>query len=217
MHLGSRFYKLEALECSWATLRCTLWIVAKLLCSCLYFVWCNCWVTCYGWNVQWLSHWIMMEPIQFISSKGLFSPYFLICICSGDTYHIKLKYKYKYMSPFSSVLLLCILFFINLSYIGSLISYWPKHVIYITMKSPPTGSCSCGIEVASLEGFKAKVQGESWWSNYIAIIPISAQHTLFSSLKIREGWNFYWVILNSWIHAHLPYTSRKVVCAPKRL
>ena len=42
-------------------------------------------------------------------------------------------------------------------------------------------------------------------SQFVHVIPTPRTWIFFlTSLKVREGWNFYWVILESWIYAPLP-------------
>ena len=48
-------------------------------------------------------------------------------------------------------------------------------------------------------------------SHSIRVLLNPETHTNLPNLKINEGWNFYQVILSSWIHDHLPYLSRKLV------
>ena len=51
-----------------------------------------------------------------------------------------------------------------------------------------------------------------WLSHSVRLVLISKTCTM-PNLKIGEGWNLCWVILNSWIHAHFPHISRKSVHA----
>ena len=77
---------------------------------------------CMKQNVPRLSHWKV--KVNFMYNKGLFNSKFKLCISSGGSYHIQQKNFYKCTSPFSSMPLVHIhlFLFINLSYMGGLIS-----------------------------------------------------------------------------------------------
>ena len=49
-------------------------------------------------------------------------------------------------------------------------------------------------------------------SHLLCMVLISKPCTILQNLKIGEGWNFYWVILHSCIHAHLSFLPRTSLC-----
>jgi hypothetical protein len=52
-----------------------------------------------------------------------------------------------------------------------------------------------------------------WLSNIVRVVLIPKTCTIFPHLKSNEGLDLYWVVLNSQIHAHLSYISRKLLRA----
>ena len=47
-------------------------------------------------------------------------------------------------------------------------------------------------------------------SHLVHVVLIPKTHTNLPGLRISEDWPFYYVILNSWTHARLPYISSKL-------
>ena len=90
---------------------CTLVFVSPMQ-SLSYIPWMeNCSMT---FSLEWKQgFYILKEHIQFM---------IIFCICSGRIYQINWKAKYKYMSPFSNLLLIHVhlSFSVNFTYIGGL-------------------------------------------------------------------------------------------------
>ena len=114
LHLGSGFLWTWLLVSRLWLSYCTI-VFVRLMKLLSYMQW---WI-----NVQWACHW--QVKVVFIYNKSLYNSWFILCICSGGIYHIRIeKLSTDKISPFSSMSLVHIhlVFFIIFLYIGGLIS-----------------------------------------------------------------------------------------------
>ena len=130
--LSSREWKF--LERSWVSLSFVLWIVTKLLCSCLCLF--DIIIELHGMdekNVQWLSHWkwkwILLGIMVYIVH------YFYFVYVLEHVTKLNWKVEYKYTSLFYSLPLIHTFVFLCklLVYKGG----WAANVIRYLTKSPP--------------------------------------------------------------------------------